>query len=148
MCIRDRDWDRVLAVNLNGPFYCTKAAVRYMLKRRRGAIVNVSSVVGEMGNAGQSNYAASKAGLIGFTKSMARELAARNIRVNAVAPGFIDTPMTQGLPEEVKRGLLERIPMGRWGTPEEVARVVLFLVSDASSYITGEVIRVNGGLYT
>jgi 3-oxoacyl-[acyl-carrier protein] reductase len=144
--MKDEDWDRVLGVNLKGAFNCTRAVVRGMIKRRFGRVVNVASVVGLMGNAGQVNYASSKAGLIGFTRALARELAGRNILVNAVAPGFIDTAMTEGLPASVKEGLLRSIPMERFGSSEEVARVVAFLVSKDANYITGQVINVDGGM--
>ncbi|MBW1981664.1 MAG: 3-oxoacyl-[acyl-carrier-protein] reductase [Deltaproteobacteria bacterium] len=145
--MKEADWDAVLAVNLKSAFNCTQAASRYMMKQRYGRIVNIASVVGAMGNAGQANYAASKAGLIGFTKSVARELAGRNITVNAVAPGFIETDMTAVLSEKVKEAFLAQIPLKRAGKPEDVARVVAFLVSEAASYITGQVIHVNGGMY-
>ncbi len=139
--------EELLRINLMGTIFCTKYAVRGMMKEG-GSIVNITSVVGEMGNPGQSVYAASKGGIIGFTKAMARELAPRNIRVNAVSPGYITTEMTDALPEELKSEILKLIPMGRFGTPEEVADLVVFLLSDMSRYITGEVIRINGGLYT
>ncbi len=142
------DWEAVLKVNLTGAFLVTREVIRGMIRRRAGAIVNIASVVGEMGNAGQANYSASKAGLIGFTKSIAKEVASRNIRVNAVAPGFVVTPMTEKLPEKVKEEYFKAIPLGRFSTPQEIASVVAFLLSDDASYITGEVIRVNGGLYT
>jgi 3-oxoacyl-[acyl-carrier protein] reductase len=145
--MKEADWDAVLAVNLKSAFNCTQAVSRYMMKQRYGRVVNIASVVGLMGNAGQANYAASKAGIIGFTKSVARELASRNITVNAVAPGFIETDMTAILPEKVKEAFLAQIPLGRAGKPEDVARVVSFLISDAASYITGQVIQVNGGMY-
>ena len=141
------DWDRVLAVNLRGTFACTRAAARTMLRARYGRIVNITSVIGETGNAGQSAYAAAKAGLVGFTKSVARELAQRNITVNAVAPGFIDTEMVAGLPDAVRAEYLKRIPAGRLGTVEEVGDVVAFLTRPESAYITGQVIGVNGGLH-
>lgn len=137
----------VLNVNLKGAFNCTRAAARYMVKQRSGRIVNIASVVGIMGNAGQANYAASKAGLIGFTKTVAREFASRGITVNAVAPGYVDTPMTQALPEKTKEELKKLIPMDRLGTAEDVAKAVSFLVTSASDYITGQVLQVNGGLY-
>jgi len=143
----EEDWDAVLNVNLKGTFNCTKAAVKYMIKRKSGKIVNISSVVGEMGNAGQANYAASKAGIIGLTKAIAREYAQRGIIVNAIAPGYVETPMTEALPEKVKEELRGQIPMARLGTPLDVANAVHFLVSDASSYITGQVLNVNGGIY-
>ena len=142
------DWDRVITTNLNGVFNCTKAVTRTMMKQRFGRIINITSVVGEMGNSGQTNYAASKAGIIGFTKAAAREMAPRSITVNAISPGFIQTDITNELPEEIKKQYIEKIPMGRFGSPEDVAGVVAFLTSDEASYITGEVIRVNGGIYT
>jgi len=143
----EEDWDMVLNVNLKGAFNCTRSAVRYMARQKGGRIVNIASVVGLMGNAGQANYAASKAGLIGFTKTVGREFASRGITVNAVAPGYIDTPMTQALPEKAKEELRRLIPMDRLGTPGDVANAVLFLVSSASDYVTGQVLQVNGGLY-
>jgi 3-oxoacyl-[acyl-carrier protein] reductase len=143
----EEDWDAVLNVNLKGTFNCTKAAVKHMMKRKSGRIVNIASVVGEMGNAGQANYAASKAGIIGLTKSIAREYAQRGINVNAIAPGYIETPMTEALEEKVKEELKAQIPMARLGSPLDVANAVHFLVSDASSYITGHVLNVNGGIY-
>jgi 3-oxoacyl-[acyl-carrier protein] reductase len=141
------DWDRVLGVNLRGAFTCTKAAARAMVKARYGRIVNISSVIGEMGNAGQGAYAAAKAGVIGFAKSMARELAVRNITVNVVSPGFIDTEMVGHLPEAVRAEYLRNIPAGRLGTAEDVAAAVAFLVQPDTGYITGQVLGVNGGLY-
>ena len=147
MRIKDEDWDRQLNTNLRGAFALARAAARPMMKQRGGAIINLVSVVGEMGNAGQAAYAASKAGLVGLTKALARELASRNIRVNAVSPGFIDTDMTAKVSAEMRARLLESIPLGRLGTAEEVAASVLFLASDAASYTTGEVLRVNGGMY-
>lgn len=143
----EEDWDAVLDVNLKGTFNCTKAAVKHMIKCKSGRIVNIASVVGEMGNAGQANYAASKAGIIGLTKAIAREYAQRGINVNAIAPGYVETPMTEALPEKVKEELRGQIPMARLGTPSDVANAVFFLVSDASSYITGQVLNVNGGIY-
>ena len=146
--MKDEDWDRVLSVDLKGVFNCTRASAKLMMKQRYGRIVNITSVVGEMGNAGQANYSAAKAGIIGFTKAAAKELASRGITVNAVSPGFIDTDITSGLPQNVKERYLEAIPLGRFGTPQDVAKVVTFLASDDASYLTGEVVRVNGGLYT
>jgi len=145
--MKEEDWDSVMAVNLKGAYQCTRVALRFFLKRKGGKIVNIASVTGEMGNAGQSNYAASKAGLIGFTKSVAREYASRNIQVNAVAPGFIDTAMTQAIPQKDRDFLIKQIPMERLGTPEDVAEAVLFLASPAADYITGHVLNVNGGMY-
>ena len=142
------DWDNVITTNLNGVFNCTKAVARIMIKQRQGRIINLTSVVGEMGNSGQTNYAASKAGIIGFTKAAARELASRAITVNAVSPGFIETDITQNLTEEIRKQYIEKIPLLRFGSPEDVAGVVAFLASDEASYITGEVLRVNGGIYT
>ena len=148
MRMKEEDWDDVINVNLKGVFNCTKAASKYMVKQKSGRIVNISSVVGEMGNPGQSNYSATKAGIIGFTKSVSRELASRNITVNSIAPGFIETDITSGLSDKVKEYYLGQIPLSRFGSPEDVSGVVSFLLSDAASYITGEVIRVNGGMYT
>ena len=142
----EENFDAVIATNLKGAFLCMKAAARPMMKKRWGRMVNLSSVVGLHGNAGQVNYAASKAGVIGMTKSMARELAARNVTVNAVAPGFIDTDMTAVLPEAAKAALLGSIPLGRMGRPEDVARAVAFLCSDDAAYITGQVLSVDGGM--
>ncbi|WP_447973445.1 3-oxoacyl-[acyl-carrier-protein] reductase [Nitrospira sp. Kam-Ns4a] len=144
--MKEEDWHLVLQVNLNGTFYCTKAVLQPMTKQRSGRIVNIASIVGVTGNAGQANYAASKAAVIGFTKTVAREYASRAVTVNAVAPGFIDTAMTQGLPPEVKEALLKQIPLGRLGQPSDVAAAVCFLVSDQASYITGQVLHVNGGM--
>ena len=143
----EEDWDVVLNINLKGTFNCTKAVVRHMSKQKSGKIVNIASVVGEMGNAGQGNYAASKAGVIGFTKTIAREFAQRGINVNAIAPGYIETPMTDALPDKVKEDLKRLIPMDRLGKPEDVAEAVLFLVSESANYITGQVLNVNGGIY-
>ena len=140
------DWHSVMAVNLTGAFHTGRAVARHMIKRRSGAIINVSSVVGLTGNGGQTNYAASKAGLIGFTKSLAREVAGRAVRVNAIAPGYIETEMTDKLNENQREVLVSQIPMGRIGSADEVARVCLFLASDMASYITGEVITIGGGL--
>jgi 3-oxoacyl-[acyl-carrier protein] reductase len=145
--MKDEDWDLVLDVNLKGAFYFTREALRPMMKQRWGRIINVASVVGAMGNVGQANYVASKAGVIGLTKATAREVASRGITVNAIAPGFIETDMTQRLSEEVRQGMLMQIPVGRFGLPEDVAGVVAFLASEASSYITGQVIHINGGMY-
>ena len=147
MRMKEEDWDLVLDINLKGSFNCSKAVLKYMTKQRGGTIINIASIVGAMGNAGQANYVASKAGLIGLTKTIAREYANRNITANAVAPGFIDTAMTQALPESVKEELSKQIPLGRLGTSEDVAQAVRFLASPASSYITGQVIHVNGGMY-
>lgn len=145
--VKDEDWDRQLDTNLKGAFALCRAAARPMMKQRSGAICNLVSVVGEMGNAGQAAYAASKAGLVGLTKALAHELASRNIRVNAVSPGFIETDMTSKVSADMRTRLLTAIPLGRLGTAEEVAACVLFLASDAASYITGEVLKVNGGMY-
>lgn len=141
-----QDWDEVLNVNLRGAYMCTRAALPHMVRRRHGRIVNVSSVVGLSGNPGQANYAASKAGLIGLTKAVAREVASRNITVNAVAPGYIVTDMVQNLPEEVQKSVLGHIPLARFGAPEDVAEAVAFLCSDGAGYITGQVIGIDGGL--
>jgi 3-oxoacyl-[acyl-carrier protein] reductase len=146
LVMSESDWDAVLAVNLKGAFLMSKAVLRGMIKRRRGSIVSISSVVGRRGNAGQVNYSAAKAGLIGLTKSLAREVASRNVRVNAVAPGYIETEMTAALDETARDAIVGQIPLGRIGTPETVAAAVAFLVSDASSFITGAVLPVDGGL--
>ncbi len=145
--MKEEDWDRVIQINLKGVFNCTRAVLRHMLKTG-GSIVNIASVSGVMGNAGQSNYAASKAGIIGFTKSVAKEYGERGIRVNAVAPGFISTRMTEGLEDKTKEEMFRAIPLKRFGEPLDVAYVVYFLLSKYSGYITGEVIHVNGGMYT
>jgi 3-oxoacyl-[acyl-carrier protein] reductase len=145
--MKDEDWDLVLSINLKGSFLCAKSALKYMSKQRGGAIINIASIVGAMGNAGQANYVASKAGLIGLTKTIAREYANRGVTANAVAPGFIDTAMTKALPENVRTELAKQIPMGKLGTPEDVANAVRFLASPWASYITGQVIHVNGGMY-
>ncbi len=145
--MKEDEWDMVLDVNLKGPYNCTRSAVKLMSKQRWGRIVNIASIVGLMGNAGQGNYSASKAGLIGFTKTVAREFATRGITCNAVAPGFIETRMTEALPEKVREELSRQIPMGRLGTPDDVADAVVFLASDAAAYITGHVLSVNGGMY-
>lgn len=144
--MKNEEWDQVINTNLKGVFYCTRAAVKIMLKQRYGRIINVSSVIGLRGNIGQANYAAAKAGIIGFTKAVAREVASRGITVNAVAPGFILTDMTEVLSEEMKKKVLEEIPMGRFGNPEDVANAVKFLASDEASYITGVVLSIDGGL--
>lgn len=146
MRMKRADWDSVLQTNLGGAFFCTQAVISSMLKQRWGRIINVSSVFGQMGQVGQANYSASKAGLIGFTMSMAREVASRNITVNAVAPGYIETAMTEGLSQELKSKVNEMIPLGRAGTDMEVAYAVRFLASDEASYITGQVLKVNGGM--
>ena len=147
MRMKREDWDLVLRLNLTGAFACTQAVVRPMLKQRSGRIVSISSVVGQMGNAGQSNYAASKAGLIGFSKAVAREVASRNVTVNVVAPGLIDTDMTRALPEAVRSEWVSKVPLARFGTPQDVAAAVCFLASDEAAYITGQVLAVNGGMY-
>ena len=145
--MKESDWDLVLSVNLKGSFLCTKAVVRHMAQQRSGRIINVASVVGVVGNAGQANYVASKAGLIGLTKTVAREFAGRGITVNAVAPGFIETQMTAVLGDKIKEGFLAQIPMGRAGSPEDVAGAVTFLASDQAAYLTGQVLHVSGGMY-
>lgn len=147
MRMSEQEWDSVIAVNLKGVFNCIKAASRTMLKARSGKIVNIASVVGQMGNAGQANYSASKGGVIALTKTCAREFASRNINVNAVAPGFIKTAMTDALSEEAKKNLSDQIPLGRLGEAQDIAKAVVFLCSEDSSYITGQVIAVNGGMY-
>lgn len=146
MRMSDSDWDDVLAINLKGAFNCIKAAAKVMMKQRSGRIINVSSIVGVMGNAGQANYSASKAGLIGLTKSAAKELAARGITVNAVAPGFIQSAMTDKLPENIREAYMNAIPLKRFGTPEDVANVIAFLASPESDYVTGQVIHIDGGM--
>ncbi len=146
MRMKEGDWDAVMNTNLKGVFVCTKAVSRVMMKQKSGKIINMTSVVGIMGNAGQANYAAAKAGVIGFTKSMAKELATRGITVNAVAPGFINTDMTAVLSDQLKDELATKIPVGRLGNPEDVAAAVLFLVSDAANYITGQTLNVDGGM--
>lgn len=145
--MKREDWDFVLQTNLSGSFFCIQQALPGMIRERWGRIVNVASVVGEAGNAGQANYAASKAGLIGLTKSLAQEVASRNVTVNAVAPGFIETDMTSGLNEQVREAVKKGVPLGRFGTPEDVAAAVRFLCSDDASYVTGHVLDVNGGMY-
>ncbi len=144
--MKESDWDLVLAINLKGAFLCTKAVARHMAQQRAGRIVNVASVVGVVGNVGQANYVASKAGLIGLTKTVAREFAGRGITVNAVAPGFIDTQMTASLSDKIKQAFLAQIPLGRAGTPQEVAEAILFLSSDQAAYLTGQVLHVSGGM--
>ena len=144
--MKEEDWDRVIAVNLKGAFNLSRAAARGMMKQRSGCIVNIASIIGLMGNAGQANYAASKGGLIAFTKSLARETASRGIRVNAVAPGFIATEMTGKIPEKLREEMVASVPLGRMGTPEDVAGTVVFLASPAASYITGQVLVVDGGM--
>jgi len=147
MRMSENEWDQVLAVNLKSVFNCTKSIVRSMIKARSGKIINISSVVAEIGNIGQANYSASKAGILGLTKTSAKELAGRGITVNAVAPGFINTEMTEKLPNKVKEAFISQIPMQRMGEPEDVAEVVYWLASNSANYITGQVIHINGGLY-
>lgn len=147
MRMKDEEWDDTLNTNLKGAAFCARAVTRPMMKAREGAIINISSVVGQMGNAGQAAYSASKAGLFGLTKTLAKELASRNIRVNAVAPGFIDTEMTVDLPAAAKDEMLKAIPMGRMGAGKEIADAVVFLASPSSSYVTGQILAVNGGMY-
>ncbi|WP_031413632.1 3-oxoacyl-[acyl-carrier-protein] reductase [Brevibacillus laterosporus] len=147
MRMKESEWDEVINVNLKGVFNMTKALTRPMMKQRSGSIINITSVVGVLGNAGQANYVAAKAGVIGLTKTTARELASRNIKVNAIAPGFVDTDMTDVLPEDVKSGILAQIPFNRLGSADEISSVALFLASDASSYMTGQTLHVDGGLY-
>ncbi|WMM25680.1 3-oxoacyl-[acyl-carrier-protein] reductase [Tissierella sp. MB52-C2] len=144
--MKEEDWDEVMSVNLKGTFLCTKAVSRMMMKKRYGKIINITSVVGIMGNIGQGNYSASKAGAIGFTKSMAKELASRGIRVNAIAPGFIETDMTEVLKEDIKETMLKSIPLNTFGNPKDIANLVVFLASEKSDYITGQVINVDGGM--
>ncbi len=146
MRMKEEDWDLVIKVNLKSVFLFSKEVVRYMMKKRSGKIINIASIIGLIGNVGQGNYAASKAGIIGFTKSLAKEVGSRNITVNAVAPGFIQTKMTEVLPEEIKQNMLNLIPLKRFGLPEEVAAVVAFLASDDAKYITGQVINIDGGM--
>jgi 3-oxoacyl-[acyl-carrier protein] reductase len=144
--MKDMEFDEVLATNLKGTYLCTRAVLRGMVRARWGRIVNISSVVGILGNAGQANYAASKAGLIGFTKSLAREVAGRGITANAVAPGYVETELTGGLPENVKEQILGQVPVGRFGEPEEIAEVVAFLAGESAAYVTGQTIAVDGGM--
>lgn len=146
MMMPEEDWDLVIRTNLKSAYNCSKAAVKAMMRRRYGRIINISSVAGIAGNAGQTNYSASKAGLIGFTKALAREVAPRGITVNAVAPGYIPTDLTENIPQDLKQASLALIPLGRWGTPEEVAYAVAFLASDEAAYITGHVLSVDGGM--
>lgn len=146
MRMKEADWQAVLDTNLTGVYHCTKAVSKLMMKQRQGAVINLSSVVGETGNAGQANYAAAKAGIIGFTKAVAKELASRNIRVNAVAPGYVETDMTAGLPDSAKEDMLRSIPLGRPATADDVAQAVLFLAFDQAKYITGQVLNVDGGM--
>ena len=148
MRMSEEDWDDVLDINLKGTFLCTKAVSRIMMKQRSGSIVNVASIIGLIGNAGQCNYSASKAGVIALTKSVAKELAARNIRANAVAPGFISTKMTDNLPEEIQKKMLDNIPLKRFGTPDDVANVIVFLAGDEAAYVSGQVLTVCGGMVT
>jgi 3-oxoacyl-[acyl-carrier protein] reductase len=145
--MKKEDWDAVIGVNLTGVFNCTKAVSSLMMKQRYGKIINIASIVGQMGNFGQANYAASKGGVIAFTKTVARELASRSVTVNAIAPGFIRTAMTDKIPEDIKKKMIEQIPMGKLGTPEDVANAVLFLAGPESDYITGQVLAINGGMY-
>jgi 3-oxoacyl-[acyl-carrier protein] reductase len=147
MRMKQEDWDTVIRTNLTGAHLCTQQALATMMRARAGRIINVASVVAQMGNAGQANYVAAKAGLIGLTKAIAMEIASRNVTVNAVAPGFIETPMTDVLSDKVKEELKERIPLGRMGTPRDVAAAIVFLASDEAGYITGHVLDVNGGMY-
>jgi len=145
--MKPQDWDLVMKINLSGAFLCSQQVLPGMMKNRWGRIVNISSVVGQAGSAGQANYAASKAGLIGMTKSLAQEMGSRNITVNAIAPGYIDTDMTRALPEDLKQKMLATVPLARMGKPEDIASAVKFLVSEDASYITGHVLAVNGGMY-
>lgn len=147
MRMKEEEWDDVINTNLKGVFLCTKAVTRQMMKQRAGRIINISSIVGTIGNAGQANYVAAKAGVIGLTKTTARELASRNILVNAIAPGFITTEMTDALPEDVKGAMLAQIPLGTLGQPEHIAKAVVFLSSDDSSYMTGQTLHIDGGMY-
>lgn len=146
MTMNEADWDQVIDTNLKSTFNCSKAAIRHMMRKRYGRIINISSVSGQAGQAGQTNYSASKAGQIGFTKALAREVAPRQITVNAIAPGFITTDLTSGLPEDLKQATLKATPLGRWGSPEEIAFAAAFLASDQAAFITGQVLAVDGGL--
>tara|TARA_B110000014_G_scaffold120869_1_gene83048 strand:- start:497 stop:1237 length:741 start_codon:yes stop_codon:yes gene_type:complete len=148
MRMKEDQWDQVFDINAKGVFNCTKNIVRSMVKNKYGKIINITSVVGEMGNAGQVNYSSTKSAIMGFTKSLAKELGSKNINVNAVSPGFIETEITDVLPDNIKEQYKEKIPLSRFGQPEDIAKAVLFLASDDSSYITGEVLKINGGLYT
>jgi 3-oxoacyl-[acyl-carrier protein] reductase len=147
MRMKDEDWDAIIDTNLSSVYRLSKACIRSMMKARHGRIINIASVVGAMGNAGQANYAAAKAGMLGFTKSLAREFGSRGITANAVAPGFIDTDMTRELPEDSRQALMQQIPLGRLGAPDDIAAAVVFLASPAAGYITGETLHVNGGMY-
>lgn len=146
MRMKDNEWDDVININLKGVFLCTKAVTRQMMKQREGRIINIASIVGAMGNAGQANYVAAKAGIIGLTKTTAKELASRNITVNAIAPGFISTDMTDQLPEDVKSEMLKQIPLARLGEPKDIAKMAAFLATDDCSYITGQTLHINGGM--
>ena len=148
MRMKEDQWDQVFDINAKGVFNCTKNIVRSMVKNKYGKVINITSVVGEMGNAGQANYSSTKSAIMGFTKSLAKELGSKNINVNAVSPGFIETEITDVLPDNIKEQYKEKIPLSRFGQPEDIAKAVLFLASDDSSYITGEVLKINGGLYT
>jgi len=146
MTMSEADWDAVIETNLKSTFNCSKPAVRYMMRKRYGRIINISSIAGEMGNAGQTNYSASKAGQIGFTKALAREVATRNVTVNAIAPGFIETDIWETVPEDIQKNLMDVIPLGRVGEAEEIAQAVVFLASDHAGYITGQILAVDGGM--